>query len=130
MKMLYNDFEDELCEDELFAEEDMFLEEADIISMQRSDNNPNRMMLIQSVYAQLEDILSDEGAEFKMDVIANNCRSDCSIVITVYEGLYLSDWNRKYFSDAVEEADYFTVEQSEADEAIIEITVYFENALA
>lgn len=93
MKMSYNDFEDEIYEDELFADEDMFLEEADIISMQRSDNNPNRMMLIQSVYAQLEDILSDEGAEFKMNVIANNCRSDCSIVITVYEGLYLSDWN-------------------------------------
>lgn len=130
MKMLYNDFEDELCEDELFDDEDMFLEEADIISMQRSDNNPNRMTLIQSVYVQLEDILSDEGAEFKMDVIANNCRSDCSIVITVYEGLYLSDWNRKYFADAVEEADYFTVEQSEADEAMIEITVCFENALA
>lgn len=130
MKMLYNDFEDELCEDELFDDEDMFLEEADIISMQRSDNNPNRMTLIQSVYAQLEDILNDEGAEFKMDVIANNCRSDCSIVITVYEGLYLSDWNEKYFADAVEEADYFTVDQSEADEAIIEITVCFENALA
>lgn len=128
--MLYNDFEDELCEDELFDDEDMFLEEADIIFMQRSDNNPNRMTLIQSVYAQLEDILNDEGAEFKMDVIANNCRSDCSIVITVYEGLYLSDWNGKYFADAVEEADYFTVEQSEADEAIIEITVCFENALA
>lgn len=128
--MLYNDFEDEIYEDELFADEDMFLEEADIISMQRSDNNPNRMMLIQSVYTQLEDILSDDGNEFTMDVVANNCRSDCSIVITVYEGLCLSDWNQQCFADAVEEADYFTVDQSEADEVIIEITVYFENALA
>lgn len=134
MKVLYNDFEyedygEELSDEEFFADEDEMLLEETISSAEFTENTPDRVELIMNVCEQLEDVLTNGGIEFEM--YAEGCRYDlCTdIVIEMCSYSRMNFREQRRFVEILEEADSYSMTEEETGTGRLKVTLHYENAL-